>query len=100
MDFIVHALAVFRLTLMVTKEAGPGWIFRHLRKWVKRSWPKWTHMDEGIECLWCMSMQIALPVVVARFFLAGSLVYDVIILALALSGVAIAVNQQFTKEPE
>lgn len=98
MDFIIHALAVFRLALMVTKESGPGWVFKRLRQWCKKSCPRWSHMDEGIECPWCMSMQFALIVTVSRFFLAGSLVYDVIILALALSGAAIVVNQQFTKE--
>lgn len=98
-DFIIHALAVFRLALMVTKESGPGWVFKHLRTWVKRTWPKWMHMDEGIECPWCISMQFALVIATARFFLAGKPIYDVIILALALSGAAIAVNQQFTKEP-
>lgn len=97
MDFVVHGLAVFRLTVMVTKESGPGWVFKRLRRKVKRDAPKATHMDEGIECPWCMSMQFALAVATARFFLAGNPVYDVIIFALALSGVAIVINQQFTK---
>lgn len=100
MDFAVHTLAVFRLALMVTKESGPGWVFKRLRQWCKRSCPRWTHMDEGIECPWCMSMQFALAVGVARFFLADNPVYDVIIISLALSGAAIAVNQQFTKDSE
>lgn len=98
LDFTIHALAVFRLAIMVTKEDGPGWIFKRVRSVVKRCAPKTTHMDEGIECPWCMSMQFAIVIALARFFLSGNPVYDVIILALALSGAAIAVNQQFTKD--
>jgi hypothetical protein len=97
-DFIIHAFAIFRLALMIAKESGPGWVFKHSRNWIKRRAPKWTHMDEGIECMWCMSMQFALILTTLRFFLATNPVYVVIVFALAISGAAIAVNQAFTKD--
>lgn len=98
-DFIILGLAVFRLSLMVTKENGPLWVFKHLRELVKKKANGKSHMDEGIECLWCMSMQIALVVAILSTFLFHcSKVYDVIVYALALSGLAIILNQQFTKD--
>lgn len=97
-DFLLHAFAIFRLALMVAKESGPGWVFKHFRQWVKRNAPAWTHLDEGVECMWCTSMQFALIVACLRFFLASNPVYGVMIFALAISGAAIAVNQAFTKD--
>lgn len=98
LDFLEMVLATFRLTVMVTKESGPGWLFKHLRRWVKREAPKKTHMDEGIECPWCMSAQIGIGLVVANYFFHSNPVYGVILLALALSGGTIILNQTFTKE--
>lgn len=98
LDFILHGLATYRLALMISKEDGPGWMFKLLRRKVKRKAPKATHMDEGIECLWCMSMQIGLVVAVARAFLNGGMVYTTCVFALATSAVAVILNQAFTKD--
>lgn len=98
LDLVQLILATYRLALMVSKEAGPGWIFKHLRRWVKREAPKKTHMDDGIECLWCMSAQIGFVMAITNYFFHSNPVYDVIILALAISGGAIIINQAFTKE--
>lgn len=97
-DFIILGLVVFRLSLMVTKENGLLWMFKYLRNLVKKKTNRKVHMGEGIECLWCMSIHIALLVAVSRFLFHSNAVYDVIIYALALSGLAIIVNQQFTKD--
>jgi hypothetical protein len=98
-DFLVLALAVFRLSLMITEESGPGWCFKNLRSLVKKKAPKVAHMDEGIECFRCMSMQFALVVVIiARFFFHSNPVCDVIVYALAISGAAILANKVITKE--
>lgn len=98
LDFLLHALATYRLALMISKESGPGWAFKLLRRTVKRKAPKASHMDEGIECLWCMSMQIGIAVAVARAFLVDGLVYTTCVYALAISAVAVILNQAFTKD--
>lgn len=97
LEFTLHALATYRLALMVTKEAGPGWIFKKLRGSVKRKAPKTTHMDDGISCIFCMSMQLGILVAGLRALFAGHWIYDTAIFALAISAVAVAMNQAFTK---
>lgn len=97
-DFLIVALAVYRLSLMITKEKGPGWMFVHLRRLVKRNAPKESHMDEGIDCLWCMSMQISMAMTtLAWFFFPTNPICAVSLYSLAASGVAIIINQAFTK---
>lgn len=98
LDLLILTLATFRLTIMISKESGPGWIFKHLRWFVKRKAPKESHMDEGIECAWCMSMQLGILVSVSQYFLGNYIAYNLGILALALSGGAVILNQTFTKE--
>ncbi len=96
-NLTLHALATYRLALMVSKEAGPGWLFKYFRREVKKRAPKASHMDEGITCLWCMSMQIAILISILRELFSGILVYDTSIYALAISAVAVVLNQAFTK---
>lgn len=91
------SLATFRIALMISKESGPFWMFKHLRRGVKRNAPQKTHMDEGIECLWCMSMQVGIIIAVSACFFLGNPVYDVCILALAVSAIAVILNQMFTR---
>jgi hypothetical protein len=93
LDFALHALAVYRLASMVTKEAGPWWMFRKLRRKVKQTAPKVTHMDEGIDCLLCMSMQIGVAVAIAHAFLAAWPPYQIVVWALALSAAAVLLNR-------
>lgn len=97
LDFALQGLATYRLTLMVTKEAGPGWWFKLLRREVKRKAPRATHMDQGISCPFCMSMQIALILSCSHYFLNEYALYQGLIFALALSSVAVIANQLFTK---
>lgn len=96
-EFLVLALAVYRLALMVTKEAGPGWVFKRLRGLVRRKAPKESHMDEGISCQFCMSMQIAIVVATTAHFWWDTSTYQIGAYALALSATAIMCNQVFTK---
>lgn len=96
--FLLYALAVFRLSLLVSKEDGPAWIFRKLRRAV----PKDSSAKIGIQCQWCVSMWMSLPVSLYAFhrqIVPEWLGYlgDWFILMLALSTVAIAINQTFTK---
>ena len=96
-EFLLLALATYRMALMISKESGPFWMFRHFRRVVKREAPKKTHMDEGIECLWCVSMQIGIIIAISAWFLWDHPVYKISVNALALSAVAVILNQKFTK---
>lgn len=97
-DFVLGVLATYRLALMVSSEAGPFWMFKHFRRLVKREAPKKAHMDDGIECMLCMSMQIAVVTAVTYDFFHGRKVFDLTVLALALSGAAIILHRAFTKD--
>jgi hypothetical protein len=92
------ALATFRLTVMLTKDNGPGWIFKKLRGLVKKETPKKAHLDEGVECPWCASVWFGTAWAIADFYLHDNPVYAVILLAIALSGAAVILNQAFTKD--
>jgi hypothetical protein len=100
-EFIVCALAVFRLSLLLSKEDGPMWVFRKLR----RSVPAKSSAKEGISCPWCVSIWFANLVVLylcaktfwlseAKWFIIAG---DSFLLMLALSAGAIIINQQWTK---
>lgn len=97
MEFILLALATYRLALMVSTEAGPFWMFKLLRRKVKRNAPKVTHMDEGIDCLWCVSMQFGVVVAVSAWFLWEFVTFRILISALAFSAVAVILHSRFTK---
>lgn len=96
-EFLLLSLATYRLALMVSKESGPFWMFKHLRRFVKREAPKKAHMDEGIECIFCVSAQFGILVAGAWHFLGGNPMFWVVILALSLSAVSVILNQAFTK---
>lgn len=96
-QFLLLALATYRLALMISSEAGPFWMFKHLRRFVKREAPKKTHMDDGIECLFCVSAQFGIVIAITAYFFLGNPIYDVSILALALSGSAIIIHHAFTE---
>jgi hypothetical protein len=101
LQLLIFGLAVFRLSLLLSKEDGPAWIFRKLR----RSVPAKSSAKEGIQCLWCVSVWMAIPVSIymtcrlLHVELPETLILlgDWFILMLALSAVAIIVNQQWTK---
>jgi hypothetical protein len=97
LHFIVLVLATFRLTVLLTKDKGPGWLILKFRRWVKRKAPPKAHLDEGVECSWCASLWFGPAIAVAEFFLHGSAVYEVAVVALALSGGGVILNQAFTK---
>lgn len=98
LHFVILVLATFRLTVLLTKDKGPGWVILKFRRLVKRKAPKKTHLDEGVECPWCASVWFGTVLAVAEFFLHGNSVYEVTIIALALSGGGVVLNQAFTKD--
>ena len=90
---LVGGLAAFRLSLLVSKEDGPAYIFRKLR----RLPPPESSVKEGLSCEWCMSIW-------AGALVSGYLCWiDVVpgtewpLYWLATSAIAILCNQQWTR---
>lgn len=92
-EFTIAALAVYRLSLLISEEDGPAWIFRHLRN----APPKKSSLHKGIRCQWCVSVWMAGLVTVWLWWIGKVQPIDTPLISLALSGAAIALNQQFTK---
>lgn len=100
--FLIASLATFRLSLLISKEDGPAWIFLKLRRWLKREAQqhqsvKETALHEGIECQWCVSVWTG--AIVTLYLVALNFCDWPIapLIWLALSGTAIIINQTFTK---
>lgn len=93
LDFIILALATWRLTSLVIYETGPFRVFAHIRRLVRADRPgELSGLAELFSCVWCMSVWIGglcvllfvLDDDVARWLLAIS----------ALSAIAIAINDR------
>lgn len=94
LEFIVAALATFRLSLLVTKEDGPAFVFRKLR----RVPPKRSATATWLSCIFCFSMT-ASALVCGALWLAGTRQHwaQWFVTWCALSAVAIILNQRFTR---
>lgn len=91
-DLAILSLAAFRLSLLVSKEDGPYWIFQKLR----RIPPPKSSTRQGLSCQWCTSMWAALLIVL--LFLVWNNIWTMgFLYVLAVSGAAICWNQAFTK---
>lgn len=100
-EFVLYALAVYRLSLLISTEDGPAWIFRKLRRAV----PAKSSTKQGISCQLCVSVWMAIlvtgfiltklmwPSAPVWFIIAG----DGLILMLALSAGAIIAHMHTTK---
>ncbi len=91
---VITALAVYRLSYLITLEEGPFSLAARFREWVEsQGWPVWVH--EGVNCPLCVSFWLgglgaaylmvdpALGFIPMRLWLLG----------LALSGVTVALNR-------
>lgn len=58
LTLLLAALAVYRISRMVSDEEGPFSIFTKLRALV----PPDTWVGRGLECIMCVSFWVALPV--------------------------------------
>lgn len=94
LEFIVAALATFRLSLLVSKEDGPAFMFRKLRRVPAKN----SATSMWLSCLFCFSMT-ASAVVCGALWLAGTRQHyaEWFLTWCALSSVAIVINQTFTK---
>jgi hypothetical protein len=93
-QFIVAALATYRISLLFSKESGPARIFAKLRK----APPKKSATAEWLSCLFCFSMTASAVVCLGLWLADTHLHYAEWFLTwCALSAVAIVINQRFTK---
>jgi hypothetical protein len=89
----IGGLVVFRLALLVSSESGPAFIFRKLR----RLPPKKSSLKEGLSCPWCLGMHFSIPVTAYEWWLGMFPTKEIPLYWLAISSVAIIINQQWTK---
>ncbi len=93
LDLLINGLAAFRIALMVSSEDGPAWIFRKLRN----APPKRSSAREGLSCLYCMSVYGSGLVWLARWH--GQPWEIALVEILAISAVAICINNQLRRDP-
>ena len=91
---VAGGLAAYRLSLLITKEDGP---FRFLRK-LRRLPSRTSSARQGLSCEWCMSVWISAAVATYLWWLGVFPGPEWPLQWLALSGVAVICNQQWTKE--
>jgi hypothetical protein len=89
---LVGGLATFRLSLLITKEDGPGYIFRKLRK----APPENTSTKDGLSCQWCMSIWMSALVTTYYWLLKIIPGIEWPLYWLAMSAIGIICNQQWT----
>lgn len=94
LDFIIAALVVYRLSLMLSKESGPGRIFQKLR----RAAPPKSATREGLSCLHCESIWWSAPVTAFLWWTNRVAPLDTPLYWLALSGAAIVLHYAFTED--
>ncbi len=90
--FLLAVLATYRLSVMLSKERGPGGIFLKLRNWPDPD--KNEVIWEGLRCLWCVSVWVAFLVLA---FLESTYLVDLPIALLpivwlAISGAVITID--------
>jgi len=90
---VVGGLAAYRLSLLISKEDGPAYIFRKIR----RLPPENSSMKEGLACEWCMSIWTSALVASYLWLLEIFPGKEWPLYWLALSAIAIICNQQWTK---
>jgi hypothetical protein len=84
----------YRLALLVSKESGPAFVFRKLR----RLSPPKSSAKEGLSCQWCMSVWLASLVTGYEWWLEWIPVKEMPLYWLGMSSLAIFANQQWTKD--
>jgi hypothetical protein len=59
-NLVLLALATWRLSSLVTREDGPGYVFARLRQRAGAYRPgELSSLAEGIICMWCVSVWAA-----------------------------------------
>ena len=85
MNFVLAALAVYRVSRMIALERGPFSVFENMRGWAFERFGKDSWIVEGVGCPLCLSFWVAL---VAACFLSCNSIVEFVFTWLALSGIA------------
>lgn len=93
--FVFVALAVYRVSYMLTAEDGPFYLFSSLRKrlmqWEqRRKRPHW--IIDGMHCQLCASFWLGMA---SAWIVPFNTWYDYIATALALSGITLILKKRF-----
>lgn len=91
--FILASFATFRLALLFSKETGPGAVFAKLR----RLPPPKSSAREGLSCEWCLSVSFSAIITGCLVWHEDVPLFYAPIYWLAVSAVAVVINQQWTK---
>lgn len=90
---VIGGLAAYRLSLLISKEDGPAYIFRKLR----RLPPPKSSTKEGLACQWCMSIWSSAAVTGYLCWMGAVGGREWVLYWLAISSLAVICNQQWTK---
>lgn len=92
---VIAGLATFRLSLLVSKEDGPAFVFRKIR----RLPPPKSATKEGLSCPFCVSVYASALIILMLAFKDAYPWLTYVLHWLAISSIAIIINQQWTKGP-
>ena len=84
LDFVILALATWRLASLFANESGPFHIFKTFREWICNNHPG---IGEGLTCEWCNSVWFGTLITLA--YLWGGVIVVWICTPLALSTITI-----------
>jgi len=92
--FVLATFACFRLSVMFSKESGPGRIFKRLRAQT----PPKSALREGVSCTLCESIWWSAAICASLCFFGYTPWGTFLLYWLAVSGGAVVLNQRFTKD--
>lgn len=99
LDFVIAGLALWRVSALLSYETGPKWGLVRFRELFRiahddsgrpNAWPD-TWAAGVLTCVWCLSLNLALPVVI--LWLLWPDMARVISLPFALSAIAILIEK-------
>lgn len=95
-QFLILALATWRLASLFANEKGPMQIFERFRLWVGVYWDgsgktARTNFGRGLICVWCSSVWIAFVLAILFALAPGQLI--LILSGLALSTVCVLIEE-------
>jgi uncharacterized protein DUF1360 len=100
---IILGLATWRLASLFANEAGPFYIFKHLRRRCKElcrchKWARRFHLYELIECEWCNSVWFGTGIALLYWW--NPDIATLVCLPLALSTITIIIKLTIIHPPE
>ena len=72
MNYIIMALACWRLSNLLANETGPKYIFESLRSWCRECHPE---IHRGLECEWCVSVWVGTGLTIGLAVMGWSIIW-------------------------